>query len=667
VRDDLDQMFMDATATENLLLEPVQKLITSNESVAAIWPHLPARLQKRASGRWRRDKEATLASLRTEAIALGHDIAGFDAALDQLFAPPKTKRKTAPPSREELLAEKISIRRDLAKISGRAPFARPLLVQAFNEVMAGLHPREEGGCLFETPDLRRTRETRMLDRQTNNHLIRHRLMILGGDRRHCNPKKWKPGLIDDIISEFAGGDPTRVERITVEVNREVREMSGLTAQDIAKEMNERLRSHGKVSQRLADKLPSGTRIGGSLIRKGRIADDLSWRCPYTGVEFEPADLINKRVDKDHVIPRSQRASDSLDSLVITFAAVNKWKGQRTALQFINEFGGKSVPDAPHLALMTPARFREFVEKLDTRGHPDDAKRKKRRKELLQLERYEEKSGGFTPGQLTQTSQLARLAAQVLRGPFEKLSSLPQFVALPGFVTGYVRRNWNLLGCLSVAAPGVLEESGELKSKTDIRNVTHLHHALDACVLALAARRLRRDVWTLLSERRLTQAQRNELMDAGIFEFDAQGYFRLRELPDELTSQIRTRLAERRVVQHIPADMSGLRIEENTRGIVRRENGRVFLRQRKKNAEGKIVVNETNEPEGKVIGLPALGSGSGKLATLKGVRVIAENFGVAILDDTTLRPAERFVVIPHERVWRRLDELRGRNGGKSRWC
>lgn len=155
-------------------------------------------------------------------------------------------------------------------------------------------------------------------------------------------------------------------------------------------------------------MPAGTRIGGGLIRKARIADDLGWRRPYTGVEFEPSDLINKRVDKDHVIPRSMRASDSLDSLAITFGAVNRWKDLRTAMQFINECGGQPVPEAPHLSLMTPARFHEFVDKLDTRGHSDDSKRKKRRKELLLLERYEEKSGGFMPGQLTQTSQLARL-------------------------------------------------------------------------------------------------------------------------------------------------------------------------------------------------------------------------------------------------------------------
>ena len=67
---------------------------------------------------------------------------------------------------------------------------------------------------------------------------------------------------------------------------------------------------------------------------------------------------------------------------------------------------------------------------------------------------------------------------------------------------------------------------------------------------------------------------------------------------------------------------------------------------------------------KVIGLPRADGKGGKLAKIKGVRVIADNFGVAILDDATLPPTERFVIIPHARVWEQLQELKQRNGGKK---
>jgi hypothetical protein len=110
-------------------------------------------------------------------------------------------------------------------------------------------------------------------------------------------------------------------------------------------------------------------------------------------------------------------------------------------------------------------------------------------------------------------------------------------------------------------------------------------------------------------------------------------------------------------------MSGIRVEENTRGIVKREDGRVWLRQRKANAKGEIVLNRGDEPENKLLGLRQPGDRAGKLAAQKGVRVITDNFGVAILDDEKLPPSERFVILPFARVWQQLQALTQRNGGK----
>ena len=651
-RDNLDQLLLHPDAKEAFVLDPAQKLVTNHPQLSAVWPYLPDQLRKRWLGRFRHGKQTTLASLRADASSLGQDLTAFDAALETACAPgaKKSRSKNAPQTREQILAASIDIRRDITKLSGRAPYARPLLAKAFDEVMAGQDPKGKGGCLEETDEVRRRRESQPLAEQTNNHLIRHRLLILGR-------------LLKDLIADPSYGNkqPAQIGRVTIEVNRDLRDMSGLTAQDIAKELGGRFANHKKVSARLEAELPEGTPISAGLIRKARIADDLGWRCPYTGVEFEPIHLVTRHVDKDHIIPRSQRQTDSLDALAVTFSSINKWKGARTAWQFVQDEGSKPVPDMPNVSIMTPARFKAFVEKLDTKGHPDDARRKKRRKEFLLLERYEEKTGGFTPGQLTQTSQLARLAAQIVREPFADQTEPPSIVALPGQVTGTVRKGWSLLGLLSAATPTVLEPDGSTKTKTEIRDITHLHHALDACVIGLTARLIpnRGDIWQLLSERRLNPNQQAQLAALGLFDMDAQGGFRLRELPEEIKQQIRTRLAERRVVQHIPSDMNGLRVEENTRGVVKRENGRVWLRQQKRDADGKRIVNEAPEFESKVIGL----NPTGKLSKLKGVRVITDNYGVAILDDATLPAEERFQIIPHANVWKRLASLKTQNGGK----
>ncbi len=657
VRDKLDQMFMEEVkAKEALVLDPAQKLVTSDK-LKTLWPLLPVRIQKRARGQWRRSKTLTLEKLRAQTLQLGESVDAFDAEVQRLFdtANTKTSRKQGQLTRESLLKGPLKIER----LSGRAAFARHLLQQAHVEVMAGNHPKEEGGCLFVTEQMRAAQLLRSLADQTNNHLVRHRLLIL-------------QRLLRDLVADpaFANGDQSRIAQVTIEVNRDLREMSGKTAKAIAQDLGLRLSNHKHVSAKLeADFEGKDVAMTAGLIRKARIADDLGWACPYTGQSYDAFDLITRKVDKDHVIPRSQRPADGLDSLVVTFSEVNRMKGQRTAFQFIQEFEGQPVPGLPNLSLVTLARFKETVEKLESwKGHDDDKRRKKKRKELLLLPRYEEK--GFVPRDLTVTSQLVRLGAQVIQGFFTSgraapEAGLPRIISLPGAVTGAVRKGWRVLGCLAQAAPQILDEHGDTKTKTDIRNLTHLHHALDACVLALAAHSFPNNgaLWEAMVVRSPSAQQKQRLHATGFYEFDQHDKPQFKELPAELKNQIAARLAEKRVVQHIPADMSGMKAEENTRGVVKVEKGRVYLRQRTRDAKtGKISVKETDEVVGKVVGLEPRG-GSGKLTPMKGVRVIADNFGVAILDQVT-NPEDKFIILPWHKVWHRLGELKAKNGGKA---
>ena len=685
-RDNLDTMLMHPDAKDALLLDPAQKLVTSDK-LKTLWPLLPVRIQKRARGQWRRGKTLTLEKLRAQTLQLGESVDAFDAEVQRLLdtANTKTSRKQGQLTRETLLKGPLKIER----LSGRAAYARHLLQQAHVEVMAGRHPKEAGGCLFVTEQMRAAQLLRSLDDQTNNHLVRHRLLIL-------------QRLLRDLVADpaFANGDKSRVAQVTIEVNRDLREMSGKTAKAIAQDLGLRLSNHKHVSAKLEEVFEGkDVAMTAGLIRKARIADDLGWACPYTGQSYDAFDLITRKVDKDHVIPRSQRPADGLDSLVVTFSEVNRMKGQRTAFQFIQEFEGQPIPGLPNLSLVTLTRYKETIEKLESwKGHDDDKRRKKKRKELLLLPRYEEK--GFVPRDLTVTSQLVRLGAQVIQGFFtgsaggtpadsggtpesspaqlkseERVSggppdtargprALPRIISLPGAVTGTVRKGWRVLGCLAQAAPQILDEHGDPKTKTDIRSLTHLHHALDACVLALAAHHFPNNgaLWEAMVVRSPSAHQKQLLHATGFYEFDQHDKPQFKELPVELKNQIAARLAEKRVVQHIPADMSGMKAEENTRGVVKVENGRVYLRQRTRDAKtGKLSVKETDEVVGKVVGLEPRG-GSGKLTPMKGVRVIADNFGVAILDHAT-NPDDKFIILPWHKVWHRLGELKQKNGGK----
>jgi len=306
-RDNLDTMLMHPDAKEALLLDPVQKLICSDD-LQPFWKLLPERLQKRLRGQWRRNKVFKLAQIRKQLELLG-DVSTFDAELQKQLDTQnsKAKKKEKQVTREELLQKHFPSKP--LKLDGRAAFARHLLKQAYEDVLAGkLHPKEEGGCLFITEKMREAQLNRAIADQTNNHLVRHRLLIL-------------ERLLADIIKEYAAGDKKRVGKITIEVNRDLREMSGKTAKEKAQDLGLKIADHHRVVAKLEAAFVGHKHNGkpiqitAGLIRKARIAEDLGWVCPYTGKEFEPIDLVTKRVDKDHIVPRVLRPSDSLESSV----------------------------------------------------------------------------------------------------------------------------------------------------------------------------------------------------------------------------------------------------------------------------------------------------------------------------------------------------------------
>lgn len=689
--DNLDRLLSHPDAECALVLDPVRRYIHSDSLVSALWPALPDALHKRLSGQWRRGRVMTVAEVL--AACDGARVVAEAAARKYLDGHnTKKRKKDEPVTWEALLRTKLSVKRP----SGRAPHTREVMGEVVDFVLSTNHHPAEGsngavdnGPLFRSEAIRVAQLQRALDEQTNNHLVRHRLKIL--ERLH-----------EDLIKQYAQGERERVGRITIEVNRDVREMSGKTAQEQAKLQGQMLANFKGVRKKLEAAYEGlGIHVGQGLIRKGRVAEDLGWTCPYTGKTYDALDLLHRRVDKDHIIPRSDRASDSLDSLVITFAEVNKMKGKRTALSFIEEYEGKPVEGMPNVYIKSLATYLKDVDALETRrGHDNDQRRKKNRKRLLLLRDYVEKE--FTPADLTQTSQLVRLGAQTLQKHYAGVEKQLVITSLPGSVTGAVRKSWNLTGCLATANPQVLDAEGRPRIKTEIRGITHLHHALDACVLAFASLLLPRDggAWELLVKRRLNLSEQRcarELFGPRI-EITQEGELRLAELPNALKEQVRQRLAERRVVQHIPADLSGLRCKEtvwrvfdpadphpNSRRLARwlAQSGVVIpaadaktvliICRKRKNADARDegdAAGKVFHDEGKtwrwvyaikdktaLLGLFPEGEvADAKLKRIKAVKVLGDNFGLALDPEPTL--------IRSHKIWHQLQTLRKTNQGKQ---
>lgn len=519
-------------------------------------------------------------------------------------------------------------------LQGRARFHREILKQAVVEILAGLDPRKKAfdpknpdekaerknkdGCLVETSAMRslalghgigdgntetafqswlegwrkkRNRKGQLanealyqkhgepfarsvydarasdqwLAEQTNNHLVRQRLLLM---RR----------LTEDIIKEFANGQPERIAGVTIEVARDLLAFSGMQKKDIGSDTKGALKSlkaqHYRVSAKLEKVLGTAGKkylIDGKLIWKAKVADDLGWKCPYTQEPICPLDLALGRMDVDHIIPRSKHLTDSMGACVITFKEINQKKKNLTAYQFVERFQGQYIggmtkpikPRAEYLKFVgdlktcrpskakTPVNGEAPVEEAPAdeetgamdlnpkylpgtdRLHPDYLRRRKR-KMLLKVKSSDDEDLGFTERDLTVTSHLNRLAQSTL------LRALPHlrpedFTSLPGVVTGSVRDmgGWQLLGVLGderVCGASMTRTVKQIdhdtklikcdpktgkelektipKPKNDIRKLTHLHHALDACTLGILAQALPKDgkLWEYIAVGELTDAQ-----------------------------------------------------------------------------------------------------------------------------------------------------------------
>ncbi len=642
----ISTMFLTEEMEKALVFDSAQKIINSKE-VQQFWHILPERLKKRFKGQWRRGKRLTLQSIREQVEKLDKNLLEeFDKAINH-----------SPASSADNLSNTFIPSESIKVLKGRAPYSRKILQKAYEEVLEGKDPRKEGGCIFRSEQVRKKEMQMEISKRTNNHLVRHRLLIL-------------ERLLRDIIAEYANGDNNRISKVTIEVNRDLRDFSGMTAKEIKIELDKRMSNFKDVEKYLAEKLADvkingkPIKITGSLIRKARIAMDLNWTCPYTGIVYEPKDLVFKRVDLDHIIPQSMRPSNSLDSMVITFSEINRWKGQRLAYQFIEEEEGKEIPGMPEKNILTLNRYKQLVDNFDKKGHPQDQQRKKRRKGYLLLKEYTPEE--FLPRDLTQTSQIVRLSAQIIGKYFTNCNQKPVIVSLPASITVFARYFWNIMGCLSKAVPKIIDENGEVRKKDEIRNITHLHHAVDACTLALASHFIPNNgrIWELILRKKLTQYERNELSNYSIFQFDSNNNLYLKELPEEIKNQISERLCECRVMQHIPKDMSGARLDETVWRVVDIEDTHPSARKLKKWCEKKnikipgkedeeaLIVcrarkgNENQKPskilyetehfwwkydlckKSKLFGLEPKG-GTGKLKKLKAVKIVSDNYGLAL--------------------------------------
>ena len=106
-----------------------------------------------------------------------------------------------------------------------------------------------------------------------------------------------------------------------------------------------------------------------------------------------------------------------------------------------------------------------------------------------------------------------------------------------------------------------------QNKSEVREITHLHHALDAVIVGLVAHYFPRDgrVWTLMSRRAIKNPADQAYLKSvlgDLIRFSGDGKWALRALDKRIQKQVAECLSEKRVVRHKPRTMRGLRVQQN---------------------------------------------------------------------------------------------------------
>ena len=630
----VEEMFLLKEMEKGLVLDPVKAFLSKNKTIKKIWEIIPPKYQKIFT--------SDLFKKKSAGIKRPCYKNWIERLKDEDSNKAKEKDEDSNKLREKLI--KLGIKNDETinipdRAKGRAPYCREKMIEAWKAVFDETvpDPKEKGGCLDETPQIKKQRIHIPISKMTNNALVRHRLLILGR-------------LLHDIVESYAAGDYGRISRVVVEVIRDLREFSGKSNKEKKALLNEKQKGHREAVEKIKKQLGDDYKITPSLIRKTRIAMHMRFKCPYTGRDYCVGEIADPEgnLEIEHIIPRSLRPSDSLASLVLTYSHINRKKGQRTASQFIKEEQENKVgDDQEDYKIVTPDKFEKFVEGLKVKV---DKKICEQRKKLLLMDDYRVQ---FTERDLTITSQINKLAILTIKKAFsdKKVNDPLEVISVPGEVTHLIRKHWSLMETLAKANPDILnkddkgkqKEGDNVKHKGCIRNITHLHHAVDAITLGYAADLLPMDknIWQALM--RSKEGNALEVKKSfGIMRVDKNG-IGINDIPPNEKNKITEVLAKARVVQHLPKTMAGLKVEENIRGYIGPSD-----------KDGYLKVTQRKEDVKRDKFFRGRSDGKAKLSKINGGLIITDNYGVA------LDPEPR--IIRYAKVWHCVQHIKKANKG-----
>ncbi|MCG9910879.1 MAG: type II CRISPR RNA-guided endonuclease Cas9 [Flavobacteriales bacterium] len=258
----------------------------------------------------------------------------------------------------------------------------------------------------------------------------------------------------------------------------------------------------KLSEDDISKIRKNSSPSKSEIQRYKLWLEQGYISPYTGNSIMLSDLFTYKYQIEHIFPQSRYFDDSLSNKIICEAEVNQLKDNRTAYEFIKEFGGTTIDlgQGKNVKVFSIPDYEQHVKMYF-------AKNKTKRENLLS----EDIPESFINRQLNDSRYISKvvknLLSKIVREDDEKEVTSKNIVPVTGSITSQMRQDWGLNDVWNeIIAPRFkrmndLTQSndfGEINPNTNKflakvpdsllkgfskKRIDHRHHALDALVIA----------------------------------------------------------------------------------------------------------------------------------------------------------------------------------------
>lgn len=280
-------------------------------------------------------------------------------------------------------------------------------------------------------------------------------------------------VVNAIIDEYGKPDEIRLE-LARELKKSAKERAEMT-----KSINNAKAKHEKIREVLKKEFGL-TYVSRNDIIRYKLYKELKprgYKTLYTNKYIHPDKLFSSEIDIEHIIPKSVLFDDSFTNKTLEYRHVNEKKGDKTAIDFVEEeFGSKG---------------REEYEKRVWDAYKGQSKeypfsRAKVNKLLMPFDKIPD---GFIERDLRNSQYIAKKAREILESVVITVNTTT------GSITDRLRKDWQLIDVMQELNWPKYEKLGltyhienkEGKKLPRIKNWTkrddHRHHAMDAIAVA----------------------------------------------------------------------------------------------------------------------------------------------------------------------------------------